>query len=304
MPPVVHHYEAFSREPGKGNPAGVVVETRHLSEEDMQSIAARVGFNETVFVQVSEAADLRLRFFTPGHEIDLCGHATMASLVALYERDLVFERHGLPEGERALQLRVETRAGILPVRLERHAGGMQITMRQAPARFQPFSGDLGRLARALGIDEADVDPALPIEYGSTGTWTLLVPVRGLDAMSRMRPLNREFPEVLLDMPRASVHPFCFETLDPAAQMHARHFSSPYSGTVEDAVTGTASGVMAAYVSRHRPEFAATHHRQFLIEQGQEIGRDGRVLARVVGEGEPLDVEITGTGVYVGPLQLD
>lgn len=49
------------------------------------------------------------------------------------------------------------------------------------------------------------------------------------------------------MPKASVHPFCMKTYDRDADMHARHFSSPYSGTIEDAVTGTASGVMGAFI---------------------------------------------------------
>jgi PhzF family phenazine biosynthesis protein len=57
--------------------------------------------------------------------------------------------------------------------------------------------------------------------------------------------------VLKEMPGASVHPFCFETYDPNAHMHARHFSSPFSGTIEDPVTGTASGVMGAYWERSR-----------------------------------------------------
>ncbi|BBI32975.1 hypothetical protein KCTCHS21_23740 [Cohnella abietis] len=74
----VLHYDAFSDQPNKGNPAGVVLDASQLSEKDMQSIAYEVGFNETVFVVDSQVADLRLRYFTPGHEINLCGHATMA----------------------------------------------------------------------------------------------------------------------------------------------------------------------------------------------------------------------------------
>lgn len=82
----IHHYEAFSSEPGKGNPAGVVLNGQGLSEATMQGIAKQVGFNETAFVLPSTVADVRLRYFTPGHEIDLCGHATIASLFALYDR--------------------------------------------------------------------------------------------------------------------------------------------------------------------------------------------------------------------------
>lgn len=85
----VLHYDAFSSYPNKGNPAGVVLEADHLSESEMQSIAHKVGFNETVFVVSSDVADLRLKYFTPGHEINLCGHATMASLFALKTKGIL-----------------------------------------------------------------------------------------------------------------------------------------------------------------------------------------------------------------------
>jgi PhzF family phenazine biosynthesis protein len=79
----VLHLDAFSSTPGKGNPAGIVIAADDLGEAAMQAVARAVGFNETGFVLRSARADLRLRYFTPGHEVDLCGHATLAALVAL-----------------------------------------------------------------------------------------------------------------------------------------------------------------------------------------------------------------------------
>ncbi len=111
-------------------------------------------------------------------------------------------------------------------------------MTQAPSQFIPFAGDRAAIAQAIGLDVSDLDTSLPIVYGSTGIWTLILPVRGLDAMRRMQPQNALFPALLTEQPRASIHPICFETVDPTANMHARHFSSPYAGTVEDPVTGT------------------------------------------------------------------
>lgn len=68
------HYEAFSATPGLGNPAGVVFAADPLTAEQMQSIAKKVGFNETAFLLQSDKADLRIRYFTPGHEMNLCGY--------------------------------------------------------------------------------------------------------------------------------------------------------------------------------------------------------------------------------------
>lgn len=287
----VHHYDAFASVPGKGNPAGVVLAADGLSEAQMQEIARQVGFNETAFVLKSDSADLRLRYYTPGHEVDLCGHATVGSLCALNQRAL------LPPGDYS----VETKAGVLPMSVTEDRGGTVVWMTQAAAKFASFEGDPAALATVIGLSVDDLRTDLPIVYGSTGLWTLIVPVTGLDAMRRMRPANTRFPDILTQMPRASVHPMCIETTDPAADMHGRHFSSPYSGTVEDPVTGTASGVMGAYYAKYmaRQEGEVS----LVVEQGQEIGRDGRVRVEVTAYGGEFRVRIGGTAVHVADMQI-
>lgn len=189
----VLHLNAFAATPHMVNPAGVVLATERLSDAAMQKVALAVRFNETAFVLPLAVTDVRIRYFTPGHEVNLCGHATVAAFIALH-------RLGLFGREVPCQLTLESRAGLLPVAA------------------------------------ADFVPDLPVVYGSTGLWTLVVPVRTLAAVRRMAPRNAAFPGVLAEMPGVSVHPFCLETIDPAAHIHARHFSSPRSGTVEDPVT--------------------------------------------------------------------
>ncbi len=61
----------------------------------------------------------------------------------------------------------------------------------------------------------------------------------------MKPKTNLFPSILKEVPNASIHPFCLETKKQHTHIHARHFSSPYSGTIEDPATGTTSGVMGA-----------------------------------------------------------
>src|SRR5262249_7892827 len=85
-PARVLHVDAFAGRPGMGNPARVLLDADDLPEARMQAIARAVGFNETAFVLPSTRADLRLRYFTPGHEVDLCGHATIATFVLLHQR--------------------------------------------------------------------------------------------------------------------------------------------------------------------------------------------------------------------------
>lgn len=288
----VLHYDAFSSKANQGNPAGVVLDAEDLSEAEMQQIAKEVGFNETVFVLDSEVADLKLKYFTPGHEINLCGHATVASLYSLKSK-------GYLEGKDSLL--IETKAGIRPIWFTYEDEQLMITMRQGQPEFMNFDGDPGLLADSLGISIDHIDTALPIVYGSTGTWTLIVPIKELSIFPLMSPKSDMFPKVLTWNPKCSVHPICTSTYDAMADMHARHFSSPYSGTIEDPVTGTASAVMGAYFLTYlEPDLPSV---ELLVEQGQELGRDGRVRVKASRVSGQIEVMIAGTGVYVGEMKI-
>lgn len=192
------------------------------------------------------------------------GHATVASICALMEQDARWRGKS--------ELLVETASGVLPIRYRAETN--EVMMTQAPAQFAPFGGDREALMASIGLHAEDLDESLPLVYGSTGVWTLIVLVRDLAAFERMQPDNQRFPAVLTENPCASVHPITRETRHSEAQMHGRHFSSAFAGTTEDPVTGTASGVMGAYALRYlQPDAAAV---DLVVEQGQEIGKDGIV----------------------------
>lgn len=285
----VYHIDAFSAVPNMGNPAGVVVNAEGLDETAMQHIAKAVGFNETVFVTPSADADYRYRFFTPGHEMPLCGHATVAASFHLCQ-----------VGGKTREFTIETRAGVLPIRYDAAQG--LVTMRHAEPQFRDFSGSREELARVMGIGAERISRDLPVVYGSTGSWTLLVPVDASGTLDVMRPDTQSFPGVLREMPRVSIHPFAAA---PGAADHdfvARHFSSPYSGTVEDPVTGTASGVMGAYAMTHlHPE---AREKRFVVAQGASVGRDGRVTVDVLRTEEGLQVSISGAASLVGEMAIE
>ncbi|MBG0964776.1 PhzF family phenazine biosynthesis isomerase [Bacillus sp. SRB1LM] len=292
----VFHYDAFTNKPNMGNPAGIVLEADGLTEEEMQRIAEKVGFNETSFVLPSEVADIRMRYFTPGFEMDLCGHGTVATIFALRERGLLEEKNNLT---------IETKAGILPIQIGvKENGETFIKMRQAAPQFKEFTGSKEELAHSIGLEVNDLDVSLPIVYGSTGNWTVIVPIKNLDACERMKPNNEMFPSVLKEIPNASIHPICLENYDELAQMHGRHFSSAYAGTIEDPVTGTASGVMGAYYAMYL-EKDFDHEMELIVEQGQEIHKDGRVtvyVTKVEGNAN-LQIDIAGTTVYVKEFEV-
>lgn len=288
------HYEAFTDTPGKGNPAGIVFDREgKLTGAEMQRIAAAIGFNETAFVLPASQAGcgLRLRFFAPGSEMPLCGHGTVAAVSALAEREGIQQ-----EGP----LTIQTNAGPLPVFW--NSGDRTVVMSQNDAQFCPFSGDLATLLDTVGLTQEELDQRFPIVYGSTGSWTLILPLKDLAACARCTPQNSRFPSVLTDFPSASVHPIVLGATRPGRAMHGRHFSGAYAGTVEDPVTGTASGVMGGYYLQYiEPGLSRA---DLLIEQGQEIGRDGvvRVWAGRKPDGA-ISVSIGGRAVCCGSKQV-
>ena len=99
----IFHVDAFTNKPFAGNPAAVCLLTEERSAEWMQSVAAEMNLSETAFVRKLEEG-YELRWFTPTIEVDLCGHATLASAHILWSEG--FMRHDEP-------IRFHTRSGIL-----------------------------------------------------------------------------------------------------------------------------------------------------------------------------------------------
>src|SRR5436853_5579619 len=128
--------DAFTDKPFTGNPAAVVVLDEAPAEEWMAAVAREMNLSETAFV-IRESltdADFRLRWFTPSVEVDLCGHATLASAHCLFE-----------DGVRG-PIRFATRSGVLTVRLGADGSlAMQLPAWPPPPIDDPCGG--GRAAR-------------------------------------------------------------------------------------------------------------------------------------------------------------
>lgn len=114
----------------------------------------------------------------------------------------------------------------------------------------------------------------------------------------MVPDNTQFPAILHDLPKASVHPFLWKPCILKAICTDAIFF-PFSGTTEDPVTGTASGVMAAYMR----QYGGSGAEWLTIEQGQEIGKDGKVEIRITEEDGEMNIQMTGTAVYAESINL-
>ncbi len=108
MPQSIIQVDAFTDKPFGGNPAAVCIMNAPADETWMQNVAMEMNLAETAFLH-PENSGYRLRWFTPNVEVELCGHATLASAHALWETGK------LPPGEEA---RFHTLSGLLTARQE------------------------------------------------------------------------------------------------------------------------------------------------------------------------------------------
>lgn len=126
--------DAFAERPFTGNPAGVCLPDFPRDDRWMQALASELNLPETAFLAPRRDGDWDLRWFTPSVEVDLCGHATLASAHVLWHerhhgsRQLRFH----PRGGLVGQLRFHTRSGLLSA--ERDARGIRLELPADPPR--------------------------------------------------------------------------------------------------------------------------------------------------------------------------
>jgi len=305
----VYQVDAFTDRAFGGNPAGVVPDAAGLSEPEMQLIAREMAVSETAFVlPPAGPGDLRLRFFTPQAEVDLCGHATIGAFHLLAALGRLPGQKESTRGEN-LHLRQETAAGLLGVTVRFAPSGEpdRVLMEQAgPQRVISANPKLiTLLERVLGAGPGELGAlprygAAPIEAWSTGLPDILVPMRDLGALRGLAPDSPALAELSRRLGVISVHAFTLETEEPAAYAHARDFS-PVVGIPEEAATGTASGALAAYLVANRlvPERPAAGFWSLLFEQGHSLGRPSAIEVEVEGQiGRPAAVRVGGRAVVV------
>jgi PhzF family phenazine biosynthesis protein len=206
--------DAFADAPFTGNPAAVCVLDQALPEARMQAIAIENNLSETAFL-VREQDGFAIRWFTPGNEVDLCGHATLASAY------VVFEQLGWSRDEVVFH----SRSGPLPVRRER-AGRYVLDFPAKPASAVEWPAGLREALGGNPLAIARADYYL-VEYADADEIVALRPDFG--ALARI-----PHAEVIVTAPGRV--PFDFVS----------RFFAPGFGIDEDPVTGSAHCTLAPW----------------------------------------------------------
>jgi len=218
MPSIIQ-VDAFTSQPFAGNPAAVCVLSSPQDPQWMQNVAQEMNLSETAFL-VRQLDGFDLRWFTPKIEVDLCGHATLASAHVLWS-----------EGHLAsnVEARFQTRSGLLTASLHQFLGESWIEL-NFPAISTVAVPVPINLSAALGI---------PVDQVYEGSVGLLVEV---DSEATVRNIQPNF-ELLKTIPCHGV--IVTSRADSEFDFVSRYFA-PNFGIDEDPVTGSAHCCLATF----------------------------------------------------------
>lgn len=269
-----------------GNPAGVVLDATGLDDSAMLALAADIGYSETAFVLGADDANelgtprrVRIRYFSPLAEVPFCGHATIATAVALARRDGI----GL--------FLFETQVGEIAIETAEGAGGeVTASFTSVEPTVSPMGEEiLDRLLSLLGLDRTDLAPSYPARLSFAGNVHPVIVLRSRNTFdsfefdpSQVRMLMDEFGWVATV---TVLHP-----LSPT-EFAARNLF-PVGDITEDPATGAAAAATGAYL---RDVGAVAPPVQLHILQGHHVGRPSLLQVTVPASG---GIVVTGSAAPI------
>ena len=266
--------DVFTDVPLEGNQLAVFTEGAAVPQRLMQRTARELNLSETVFVLPPEDAqsDAGIRIFAPAAELPFAGHPTLGAAFVVGERD------------DASLVRLQTGAGIVPVRLTREEDQIVFGEMEQPIPVPERFERAEELLAAIGVERSE----LPIEVYRNGPVFVYVMLPSFGAVAGLQPDVR----ALSAFGEVGVNCFAY---DGEGNVKTRMFA-PAFGVVEDPATGSAAGPLAVHLVRHG---LVAFDEQLRIRQGEEILRPSLLRARVEGADERIDrVLVGGSAVLV------
>ncbi len=289
--------DAFTDTPFGGNGCAVVHDAAEIAPQTCMQYVRETSLVECTFLEASDIADAKVRYFIAAREIPFAGHPTIATVASMINRGAVSLT-----GERT-EITLETGAGLIPIVIETGQGLATIRMTQRKPEFGEIA-DPAAVAAVVGLDAADI--AHPPQFVSTGLPFCVTVLRDHAALRRARM----DPEALTRfragcaLPDADVMEPYLVTLSGATDRgdtFSRLLLAP-PHPAEDAFTGSATGCAGAYLWHH----GLIEGASYTAEQGHWMDRPGRAAVNVLGPRNAITgVEVAGTGVVLmqGTLTL-
>ncbi len=293
--------DAFTLRPFGGNTAGVVLlEGQPFPDENlMLQVAAELRYSETAFVRFTHAIthshnntfEAHVRYFTPKAEVELCGHATVATFALLHKL-------GVAEG-RCL---CHTLAGELEVET-----GERVMMQMATPRIVETVANTEEIYKALGLNPSNFNFHfsifnLPVQVAYAGLNDFMIPVPDVATLNSLQPDMETIAAITEAHGTTSFHVFALPTdtftqsHNNAITAHVRDFG-PLYGIPEESATGTANAALTHYLAVNG---VIPTQGDFSFLQGEAMGRPSIVSTRIAPDGI---VYVGGTAAIVAEGNL-
>ena len=287
--------DIFTTRPFAGNPAGAILDADGLAESDMRALAVELRLPGLAFVTRPSGgeAEFRLRYLTPAREVAYSGHTTLGAVHTLLEAGRI----------KPGTTRFETGAGTVAVTVETIGNATMMWLAPPLAPLHPPAASLEPLLAALGLARGDLgDWAAPAVTGDTD---LLLPIAGLGPLRALRPDLSTLAALAEAQGLRATCVVSRETVEPGSGTHCRVFI-PHFGVPEDIVTGSVHSPMGLWLAEAGALRLAEGRAAFTGEQGDTVGRPGRLRVEVEGAGGAAPrVRVGGSAVTVlsGSLRL-
>ena len=269
----LYRLRAFPKTSNGGNKAGVFINGYNLTETDMQTIAKRVNYSETAFVLKSDLADFKVRFFTPNSEVDLCGHATIATFNLL--RDLKIISPGI--------YTQETKAGILKLDVRNDFVFME---QPAPKFYDLVDNDLIRKC----FKKIDLDERFKPQIVSTGIKEIFIAVKSIEELNALAPDFGAISALARTYSAIGIHAFA---LGEDADAYGRNFA-PVVGIDEESATGTSNGALACYLYKYWKK-----KNNYVLRQGYSMSQPSEIIVNLEIENESVKkVHVGGSAIII------
>lgn len=279
---------AFAKTIEGGNPAGVVTDADLLSEDDMKKIAGILGFSETAFVMKSDAADYKVRFFTPNEEVDLCGHATIGTYSTLLSKGLI----------KSGTYTQETRAGILNVEVKEDS---TIMMNQTSPKFCEMV-DAKEIADSLNTSVDNIRRDIPVQIVTTGLRDIMVPIKNIDILNSIKPDFDKVSEISKKCKVVGYHLFTLDSLYHS-NAYCRNFA-PLFDIPEESATGTSNGALACYLFK-QGIVSSGSCENMIFEQGYSMNLPSEILVSLnVVDDEIKEVKVGGKALNLCEVGIE
>lgn len=257
---------SFVSKNGGGNKAAVVFDDLSLSEKQMLELAKKNNFSETAFIDFRKSDDNKysIRYFTPGEEVDICGHAALASFHLL-------KQLGYLKGDIAYH---KAKAGELKVIIEGNSILIEMKKPQLVMQLDP----------GIVLDTVDLckDRIITGENGmidviSTGLKDIILEVKDIETLRAMTINKKSMIDVCEKYNIIGMHVVSRETIEKDSDFCCRNFA-PAVGIDEESATGTSNASMLYYMIRKNYKF--DYKKTYKVEQGYFMGSPSNIYVKV------------------------